>query len=90
MSFNKSLADGVLPVDWVSAKITLVFKKGNRHLVSNYRPISLTYIIVKVLERIIFNKFYKLLESHKIFSDAQFGFRKKRSTTSLLLSAVID
>jgi len=38
--FNKSLADGVLPVDWVSANITPVFKKGNKHLVSNYQPIS--------------------------------------------------
>jgi len=46
--FNKLLANGVLPVDWVSANITLVFKKGNKHLVSNYRSISLTCIIVKV------------------------------------------
>ena len=61
-------------VDWVSANITPVFKKGNKQLVSNYRPISLTCIIVKVLERIIFDKFYELLESHKILSDAQFGF----------------
>ena len=49
--FNKLLANGVLPVDWVSANITTVFKK---HLVSNYRPVDLTCFIVKVLERIIF------------------------------------
>ena len=88
--YNKSLSDGFLPLDWVSANITPVFKKGNEHLVSNYRPISLTCIIVKVLERIIFNKFYTLLESHQVLNDAQFGFRTKRSTTSLLLSAVDD
>ena len=45
---------------------------------------------VKVLERLIFNKFYAQLESHHILSDAQFGFCVKRSTTSLLLSAVND
>ena len=43
-----------------------------------------------MLERIIFNKLYLLLESHQVLSDAQFGFRKKRSTTSLLLSAIND
>jgi len=88
--FNKSLAEGVLPKDWTSANITPIFKKGNKHLVSNYRPISLTCILVKVLERIIFNKLYSLLECHEVLNDAQFGFRKKRSTTSLLLSAVND
>ena len=88
--FNKSLSDGILPLDWVSVNITPVFKKGDKHLVCNYRPISLTCIIVKVLERIIFNKFYTLLESHQVLSDAQFGFRVKRSTTSLLLTAVND
>ena len=88
--FNKSLADGLLPNDWVSANITPVFKKGNKHHVCNYRPISLTCILVKVLERIIFNKLYSLLESHQVLCNAQFGFRKKRSTTSLLLSAVND
>jgi len=40
--FNKLLADGVLPLDWISANVTLIFKKGNKHLVSNYQPISLT------------------------------------------------
>ena len=72
--FNRPLSDGVLPVDWVSPSITPVFKKGNKHLVCNYRPISLTHIVVKVLERIIFNKLYSLLESHHILNDAQYGF----------------
>ena len=88
--FNKSLADGILPLDWVCANITPVFKKGTKHLVSNYRPISLTCVIMKVLERIIFNKFYELLESHQVLCDAQFEFLKKCSTTSLLLFAVND
>jgi len=89
-TFNKSVADGVLPLDWISANITPVLKKGNKHLVSNYWPISLTCIIVKVLEWIIFYKFYGLLESHQILTNTQFGFCRKRSTTSLLLSAVND
>ena len=51
--FNKSLQDGSLPEDWVSANISPVFKKAiNKHLISNYRPISLTSVVSKVLERL--------------------------------------
>ena len=46
--FNKSLSDGVLPRDWVSANITPVFKIGDKQQVSNYQPISLTCILCKV------------------------------------------
>ena len=56
--FNKSLSDGVLPQDWVSANITPVFKKGDKQQVSNYRPISLTCILCKVLEKIIHRQLY--------------------------------
>ena len=44
---------GKLPQDWVTANVVPVFKKGDPRLSSNYRPISLTSIIVKVMERII-------------------------------------
>jgi len=37
--FNKSLVDGVLPLDWVSANITPVFKKDNNYLVYNYHQL---------------------------------------------------
>ena len=88
--FNKSLDEGVLPLVWVSANITPVYKKGDKHLFVNYRPISLTCILCKVLEKLIHRKLYNLLESHNVLSDVQFGFRSKRSTVSLLLLAVHD
>ena len=85
--FNHSVNNGVLSVDWVSANVTPVYKEGDKQCVYNYRPISLTCILCKVLEN---RKLYSLLESHHVLSDAQFGFRAKRSTVSLLLSAVHD
>ena len=88
--FNHSISNGVLPQDWASANITPVYKKGDKHCVANYRPISLTCILCKVLEKIIHRKLYSLLESHHVLSDAQFGFRAKLSTVSLLLSVVHD
>ena len=87
--FNKSLQDGVLPIDWTSANITPIFKKGDKHLVNNYRPISLTSIVCKVLEKLIHRSLYPLLESH-VLHHSQFGFRHRHSTTSLLTTVVND
>jgi len=88
--FNKSLWDSVLSLDWVSANVCPVYKKGDKHCVSNYRPISLTCIISKVLERIVHAKLYSMLEDNKLLSNHQYGFRRQRSPASLLLSAVND
>ena len=88
--FNKSLSDGLLPQDWVSANITPVFKKVDKQQASNYRPISLTCILCKVLEKIIHRQLYALLESNHVLFDSQYGFRIKRSTTALLVMAIND
>jgi len=65
-----------------------VHKKGDKHLPSNYHPISLTSIVVKVMERIIYRHLVSALESKHLISDAQHGFRHKRSTVTLLISTV--
>ena len=49
--FNISLKLGKLPSEWKSANITPVFKKGVKETVTNHRPISLTCLVVKVLEK---------------------------------------
>jgi hypothetical protein len=51
--YQYSLAEGEIPSDWRDAHIVPVFKKGKKHLPSNYRPISLTSIVCKVLGHII-------------------------------------
>ena len=55
--FQKSLNSGVIPKDWINANIVAVFKKGNKHLPSNYRPVSLTSVSCKILEHIIYSRF---------------------------------
>ena len=52
--FQRSVDTGLLPEDWGHANITPVFKKGNKHLAENYRPVSLTSVSSKLLEHIIF------------------------------------
>ena len=86
--FNQSMSMGLLPKDWTSANVVPVHKKGDRRFVSNYRSISLTSIVVKMMERIIIlcRKLTKALENSDRLNDAQFGFRSHRST---LINSVI-
>ena len=46
--FQRSLADGEVPMEWRSANMTAIFKKGDRFRASNYRPVSLTSLLVYV------------------------------------------
>ena len=50
--FNLSLEEGIVPSDWKEANITLLFKKGSRNKPENYRPVSLTSVVCKLLENI--------------------------------------
>ena len=88
--FQLSLSSGKLLLDWVSANVVPVHKKGDKHATSNYRPISLTSIVIKVMERIIHRKLVAALVQHNLLNDCQFGFRHKCSTITLLLEAVND
>jgi len=60
--FNQSMSSGTLPKDWTTANIVPIHKKGEHCLVKNYRPISLTSIVVKVMEKVICNQFWKRLD----------------------------
>ena len=57
--FNMSLQEGIVPLEWKEANIVPMFKKGSRNKSVNYRPVSLTSVICKLLETIIImpNKF---------------------------------
>ena len=88
--FQHSVASGSLPKDWTVANVVPVHKRGDRSDPNNYRPISLTSVLVKMLERIICRHLVLSLECSDCFSVHQHGFRRKRSTVTLLLEAVND
>ena len=88
--FEKSLATGKLPSDWTKANVTPIFKKGEKSDPSNYRPISLTCILCKVMEHIIASNLTAHLNKHNILYDLQHGFRQKRSCETQLLQLVED
>ena len=86
--FRSSLSSGMIPEKWKWAHITPVFKKGSKHDKENYRPISLTSVICRLLERIIKNEIVKHLDANELFSNDQYGFRAKRSCVTQLLEAL--
>ena len=88
--YTKSMETGTLPRDWVTANIVPVYKKGDKCDASNYCPISLTSIVVKIMEHIIHSQLTSCLEAHGLILNHQYGFCRHHSTTHLLLEATYD
>ena len=86
--YRASLDQGSIPEDWKKALVTPVFKKHDRPLASNYRPISLTRIVCKLLEHIISTNIHTHLENCGILHSAQHGFCKRRSCETQLINTV--
>ncbi|CAL4200284.1 unnamed protein product, partial [Meganyctiphanes norvegica] len=85
MIFNKSLNSGECPDDWRTANVTPIHKKGDRTDPSNYRPVSLTSQVCKILESIVRQHIIEHLTANNILSDRQHGFREGRSCLTNLL-----
>ena len=86
--FCMSIKTKCLPHDWKVANISAIFKKGNKSYPNNYRPVSLTSVVCKVLESIIRDYIIKHMKENNLFSDKQFGFIGGRSTMLQLLKVI--
>ena len=84
--FRKSLDTSCVPRDWRTAIISPLFKKGRRSQPDNYRPVSLTSQIVKVVESIIRDEIVQHLDKFNLIHQSQHGFRSGYSCSSNLLS----
>ena len=83
--FNMSLQEGIVPLEWKEANIIPLYKKGSRNKSVNYRPVSLTSVICKVLETIIRDHMMDFLIKHKLINPSQHGILKARSFLKNLL-----
>ena len=63
-----------------------LFKKGDRSLLKNYRPVSLLCVPGMVLEKIVQDQITKFFEEKGLFGDFQFGFRENKSTITELIT----
>ena len=67
-----------------------IYKKGSKSSPANYRPISLTAILCKLCEHIVHCAIIHHLINHKILSDSQHGFKKRRSCETQLVLTIND
>ena len=81
--FNASFKSSEIPNEWKSANVVPIHKKNCKNNVENYRPISLTCIIMKIFERIIRDELYSKC-SHLI-DPRQHGFLPKKSCNTQLV-----
>lgn len=83
--FNLVFESGSFPSAMKTAKVSVIFKGGDKNDLGNYRPISILPIFSKGLEKIIFSRLNGFLMKHNALNDCQHGFRKGRSTETALL-----
>ena len=72
-----------MPIEWKRANVVPVFEKGEKGNVENYRPISLTCISAKVMERIMYDQLF--CRTQHLIDSRQNGFLKNNSVPTTLL-----
>ena len=82
---NKSMEHGEIPNDWKRANVSPIYKKGPRNRAENYRTMSLTSIICKLMEYFVKEAAMNHMIEEKLLSSKQYGFISGRSTTTQLL-----
>ena len=86
--YQNTLKQGKIPDEWKHAIVTAIFKKGDKRKPNNYRPVSLTCIICKIIESIVRDKIMDHMKNNNLFSNKQFGFLDGRSTVLQLLTVL--
>ena len=57
------------------AKVIPIYKNGDKHMVSNYRPVSLLSQFSKILEKLFVNRIDNFIDKYELLSDHQYGFK---------------
>ena len=83
--FQQSIVTSEIPKEWSLANICPLFKKSDRSLVCNHRPVSLNCVPCKLLEHIVCSNSMAHLDEYKLLSDRQHAFRKRHSCETHLI-----
>ena len=83
--FDLSLEEGIVPSEWKEANITPLFKKGSRNKPDNYRPMSVTSVVCKLLETLIRDHMVEFLVNHQLINTYRHGFLNARSCLTIPL-----
>ena len=84
LMFKTSFNSGIVPGDWKVANVVPVFKKGSKNNIENYRPISLTSLVMKTFERILKDEL--LIRTSYLLDERQHGFLNLRSCTTNMVN----
>ncbi|KAK4807228.1 hypothetical protein QYF61_024348 [Mycteria americana] len=84
--YLRSWESGEVPADWKLASVIPIYKKGVREDPGNYRPVSLTSVPGKIMEKIILGATERHLKNNAILRHSQHGFTKGKSCLSNLIS----
>ena len=85
---NLSFQTGTFPDKMKIAKVIPLYKTGNKHQFTNYRPVSLLPQFSKILEKLFNNRLEKFIDKHKLLTESQYGFRSNRATSLALIDSV--
>lgn len=85
---NLSFQTGKFPNKMKIAKVVPLYKSGDRHHFTNYRPLSLLPQFSKILEKLFNNRFDSFINKYELLSDSQYGFRANSSTALALTESI--
>ena len=64
------------PSEWKVARLSIIFKKGEKHLLKNYKPISIIPVMAKLFSTVLYNRIRDQVEDK--LEEEQYGFRRGR------------
>ena len=93
--FNVSLQSAIFPDDWKLAKVSPVFKEGNKDDCGNYRPISAISVVAKIFEKLVYRQLRSFMTLNNILVEQQSGqkpcsFSKGKIATANLVISIIE
>jgi hypothetical protein len=84
-----TMNNGTLPGDWRRATVVPIHKEGDRSLVTNYRPISLTSVACKQIEHVIASYLRQVREGNDWLYEGQHGFRLGYSCECQVITVLV-
>jgi exonuclease III len=85
---NQALSTGIFSERLKYALIRPVFKKGDKHLITNYRPISLLTSFSKIVEKLTFIRVHRHLHTYQSLANEQYGFKNNSSTENAVYHVI--
>ena len=85
-----TMNNGTLPGDWKRATVIPIHKGGDRSLVTNYRPVSITSVVYKQMQHVIASYLRQVWDKNDWFYEGQHGFRPGYSCESQVITVCQD